>query len=125
MIAPNSFLKESELRTLHQSFGHPSVIRLINMLNRAGHIDESYCHILNKIAEHCQKCRRYGSAPLRFKFTLRDSDNADFNQSIFADRFYTDGALVIHVVNEATLFHTASLLPNMTVSILWETPRLF
>lgn len=124
MTATTSFLTESELRVLHRRFGHPSVQRLVNMLNRAGHADGNHTQILNKITQNCQKCQRYGSAPLRFKFTLRDSDNVDFNQSIFADILYIDGAPVLHVVDEATRFQAARFLQDMTASALWEALRL-
>ncbi|POS82418.1 hypothetical protein EPUL_005471, partial [Erysiphe pulchra] len=124
MMATTSFLTETELRTLHRRFGHPSVPRLINLLNRAGHTDENHRRVLNKITEHCQKCQRFGSAPLRFKFTLKDADNVHFNQSIFADVLYIDGAPVLHVVDEATRFQAARFLPNMTAVTLWETLRL-
>ena len=124
MMATTSFLTEIELRTLHRRFGHPSVPRLINLLNRAGHTNENHRRILNRITEHCHKCQRFGSAPLRFKFTLRDSDNVHFNQSIFADVLYIDGTPVLHVVDEATRFQAARFLPNMTAVTLWETLRL-
>lgn len=81
MLATTSFLTEAELRTLHRRFGHPSVPRLINLLDGAGHTDEIHHRILNRITEHCQKFQRFGSARVRLKVTLNDSDNVHFNQS--------------------------------------------
>jgi hypothetical protein len=46
MISSNrSYLTESELRTLHRRFGHPSASRLLRVLERAGHEDpEDYAY---------------------------------------------------------------------------------
>ncbi|KAM4064454.1 cwf18 domain containing protein [Hirsutella rhossiliensis] len=54
-----SFLTETEIRTLHRRFGHPAVPRLHHLLKQAGH------------------------TPRRFKFTL--NDDQEFNYEIIVD----------------------------------------
>ncbi|KAI0992301.1 hypothetical protein K3495_g15885, partial [Podosphaera aphanis] len=73
-VSNTTYLTETELRTLHRRFGHPSAQRLVNVLRRSGYLDEDGEHrkTLDKIVKHCHKCQRYGDPPMRFKFTLRD-----------------------------------------------------
>jgi hypothetical protein len=48
------FLISVELRRLHRRFGHPSVGRLKNVLERAGHdVDHDTLEYLTKYCEHC------------------------------------------------------------------------
>lgn len=70
-----TFLTEKELRTVHRRFGHPSVERLWKTLQRAGHeVNRDALELINRFCHHCQI---KGSAPQRFKFTLKD--DIDFN----------------------------------------------
>ncbi|KAF7926616.1 hypothetical protein EAE99_005811 [Botrytis elliptica] len=64
-------LTENELRQIHRRFGHPSVRKLINILNRAGHtdIDSQTIEKLNKVCKHCQL---HTKSPGRFKFTINE-----------------------------------------------------
>lgn len=116
-----TYLTETELRTLHRRFGHPSAQRLVNVLQRSGHPDQDGNHrqILDKIVRHCHKCQRYGDPPLRFKFTLRDN-TIDFNHSIYVDVMYIDEHPLLHVVDEATRFQAARWLTNFSSSNVWN-----
>ncbi|KAI1002682.1 hypothetical protein K3495_g5517 [Podosphaera aphanis] len=115
------YLSEPELRRLHRRFGHPSASRLVKVLERAGHNDITHRKILGHITKYCEKCQRFGNAPSRFKFTLKD--DVDFNHCIYIDIFYIESLPVLHVVNEATKFQAARWLQNMTSQHVWESLR--
>jgi hypothetical protein len=58
-----SHLTETELRQLHRRFGHPSVRRLVDILQRAGHgVEQRAVEHLNK---YCHYCQLHGRAPGR------------------------------------------------------------
>jgi hypothetical protein len=108
MITTYCHLTETELRTLHRQFGHLLVLRLVRLLERASHNDDSRNHrqLLERITKYCSKCQKHAGALLRFKFTLRD-DNLDFNHSVYIDIMYINGLPLLHVVDEATRFQAA------------------
>jgi hypothetical protein len=114
------YLTDVELRRLHRRFGHPSVQRLHDILDRSGHDDVSKKSIeeLTKFCEHCQK---HGSSPGRFKFKLRDEVN--FNHSIIVDIMYIDNKPILHIVDEGTRFQAARWLNNISAKHVWDTLR--
>jgi hypothetical protein len=118
------YLTTTELRRLHRRFGHPSADRLHRVLERSGHgegINKKTLHQLNKFCAHCQK---HGKSPSRFKFTLRDNEDVDFNYSIYVDIMYIDGQPVLHVIDEATRFQAARWLKDISAKHTWDILRL-
>ena len=116
-------LTETELRQLHRRFGHPSVRKLTDVLQRAGHDTNS--SILEKITKRCHQCQIHNKAPSRFKFRLRDTDPAfDFNAEIIVDIMYLDGHPVLHVVDAATSFQAARLVKDMSARHVWEALKM-
>ncbi|KAM4057231.1 cwf18 domain containing protein [Hirsutella rhossiliensis] len=85
-----------EIRTLHRRFGHPAVPRLHHLLKQAGH------------------------TPRRFKFTL--NDDQEFNYEIIVDVMHlgTPQRPVLHVVDSATAFQGARFLPSMSAKDTWR-----
>jgi hypothetical protein len=63
-----------------------------------------------------------GKSPGRFKFTLRDDYN--FNFEVIIDVMYLDGKPVLQVVDAATSFQAARFLKDMSAKNAWETLRL-
>lgn len=122
MIAHQCYLTETELRTLHRRFGHPSALKLVHLLEKAGHDEHQNRQILEKIGKNCDKCQKHANAPMRFKFTLRD--DVDFNHSIYIDIMYISGSPLLHVVDEATRFQAAKWLRNMSSQHVWNVLRM-
>ena len=112
-------LTESELRQIHRRFGHPSVQRLANVLNRAGH--DVNTSLLKEISRICHQCQMNGKAPGRFRFTLKDDH--EFNFSVLVDVMYLDGSPVLQVVDSATAFGAARFLKDMSAVTAWNTLR--
>lgn len=51
-------LTEQQIRRLHKRFGHASVSKLGNLLDRAGYI--KFRHHLLKIVNNCELCQKHG-----------------------------------------------------------------
>lgn len=115
------FLTETELRRLHRRFGHPAVERLIRLLRHAGH-DDVEEQMLREIQKLCHHCQAHDPAPRRFKFSLKD--DREFNFEILVDVMYLGGKPVLHVIDSATTFNGARFLPSMSTKDTWETLRM-
>ena len=113
-------LTETELRQLHRRFGHPAADRLHKILTRAGYNDINST-IIERLTKFCHQCQMHGPAPARFKFTLRD--DIDFNYQILVDVMFINGKPVLHVVDMATSFQAARFLQNMTAKETWNALR--
>jgi hypothetical protein len=115
-----SHLTESELRQLHRRFGHPSVHRLIRVLQRAGHEVET--KVIKHLTKYCHHCQMNQKSPGRFRFTLKD--DYEFNYSIVIDVLYLSGKPVLQVVDSSTSFQAARFLKDMSAKTAWDTLRL-
>ena len=113
-------MTESELRQLHRRFGHPSVHRLLRVLQRAGHGVE--VKAIGHLTKYCHHCQMNQKSPGRFKFTLKD--DYDFNFSIIIDVMYLNGKPVLQVVDSSTSFQAARFLKDMSAKNAWDTLRL-
>jgi hypothetical protein len=116
----NCYLTDTEIRRLHRRFGHPSVDRLMHVLNRSGHSDIERS-ALEKLTKHCAYCQKYGKSPGRFRFKLQD--DVDFNHSIIIDIIYIDNKPILHIIDEGTRFQAARWLTNMTAKHTWDVLR--
>lgn len=115
------FLTETELRRLHRRFGHPATDRLYKMLKRAGHKDVEE-QALKEVRKFCHQCQKHSSSPQRFKFTLKD--DREFNYEVLVDVMYLSGKPVLHVVDSATSFQAGRFLPSMSTKDTWEALRM-
>lgn len=101
------FVTETELRRLHRRFGHARADRLYQMLKKAGieDVDQSVLEEIQKVCHHCQS---HDPAPKRFKFTLRD--DRDFNYEIFVDIVHLSDGKALHVIDASTSYQAAEFL---------------
>ena len=99
------YLTDVELRRLHRRFGHPSVDRLQKLLDKAGHSHNTDRSAIEELTRLCHYCQKFGRSPGRFRFTLRD--DVDFNYNIIVDIIYISGSPLLHVVDKATRFQTS------------------
>jgi len=114
-----SHLTEAELRQLHRRFGHPSVRRFSQVLERAGQQIDT--ETLKTITKYCHQCQMHSKSPGRFKFTLKD--DYEFNYSVIADVLWINGDAVLQVVDDATSFGAAGFLPDMSATTTWNKLR--
>ncbi|KJZ72869.1 hypothetical protein HIM_07813 [Hirsutella minnesotensis 3608] len=115
-----AFLSEAELRRLHTRFGHPSVHKLHKLLTSAGHDVEF--EAIAMIRKFCHFCQIKADAPRRFKFTLKD--NCDFNYELIVDVMHLDSRPVLHAVDLATSFQAGRFLQNISAKETWEALKL-
>lgn len=114
------FFTETELRRIYRQFGHPTVNRLNRVLKNTGHKDMDI-EALETITKMCHHCQLHDSAPRRFKFTLKDDQ--DFNYELIVDVMYLSGKPVLHVVDAATSFQAARFLRILSAKDTWEALR--
>ncbi|EED17240.1 hypothetical protein TSTA_022940 [Talaromyces stipitatus ATCC 10500] len=105
--APEAFLTEVEMRWLYRWFGHPAVDRLHKVLKRAGYLNVDY-KMLAQIEEFCHHCQMNRQALKRFKFTLHD--DCEYNYEIVVDVMYLDGKPVPvkahNAISKVERYHT-------------------
>jgi hypothetical protein len=111
-----TFFTETELRRLHRRFGHPRTERLYKMLNNAGH--EVTLSVLEEIQKFCHYCQKNDPAPRRFKFTIQDETN--FNYNIVLDVVRLGNRNVLHVIDTDTSFQAATFLKSMSARDTWD-----
>ena len=84
--------------------------------------------MLEKINKFCEFYQKYSRAPGRFKFTLKDEDNAVFNYIVYINIIYLDekgkGELVLYIINAAILFQAARFLKSFSVRDIQDIFRL-
>lgn len=114
-----SYLTETELRRLHRRFGHPSVRRLREILERSGH--DSNPHVLQRLTKYCEHCQKHGRSPGRFSFSIKE--DVDFNYNIIVDILYIQNKPVLHLVDEATRFQTGRWLRDISAKHVWDQLR--
>ena len=108
-------LTYSELHQLHRRFRHPSVRRLVDLLERAK-LDDIDVESVERLTKYYKQCQLHAKPPGRFKFTLKD--DCDFNYSVQVDIFYLDSKPVLYVVDEATSFTAARFLKDESARIV-------
>ena len=62
--------RKKELKKLHCVFGHPSAVKLIDLLKDAQIWNPDYSAVLDQIVEECETCQRFRKTPSRSKVAL-------------------------------------------------------
>lgn len=81
-------LTETEIRQLHKRFGHFSVRKLHELLERGG-MDDVTKEAIERINKNCHQFQIHGGTPGRFRFSVKD--DIDFNAEIVVNIMYTAG----------------------------------
>jgi Reverse transcriptase (RNA-dependent DNA polymerase) len=118
----SALFTEEELRKLHRGFGHPSAGVLYRLLKRARPEETSneVKTALEELSKSCTSCAEHERRPRRFKLTV-GADGLCFNSTVAVDVMYICQDPILHVVDEATHFASASWLKNMTTRETWNT----
>ena len=119
---PSTFYSTAKILKLTCQFGHPSAETLHALLRRAGlkAVTQQTLELLKEIVSYCESCQRIRNAPLRFRVPL-GYENVRFNARAYIDVTYLDGKPVLHIVDEATRFSAARLLPKMSTDAIWDS----
>jgi len=78
----------------------------MQILNRVG--EEFDDDTLKKLTKICHYCQLNSKAPGRFKFTIKDDH--EFNYEVIVDIFYINDQPVLYIVDSTTSFQAACFL---------------
>ena len=110
------FFIETEIRRLHRRFGHFSVQRLYQILDRAGH--EMNQRIIQRLIKYCHHCQKHDRFFERFSFIIKN--DVDFNFHIIVDIFYIERKSMLHFIDETTRFQAGRWLKNIIAKNVWN-----
>ena len=104
----------AELTKLYRNFYHPGVENLMNLIKqvRPSEFNAETSKILQGISDACDTCLRFGPRPLRFIAALPIKNELIFGQELSVDLTWIDGKAVLHVIDTATRFSTATFLDS-------------
>ena len=119
-----NYLTDTELRQLHRRFEHSSINKLVHTLKKTDYDDPDHRQMLQRIINFCTFCQKHSRSLGRFKFTLKDEDNAYFNYTIMIDVLYIDNNSILQVVDEKTSFQVVRWLTNMNAFHTWDMLKL-
>lgn len=107
---------DQELRTLHRTFGHPSVRALQNLLEWASgsKIEKNIVQTLEKMKEDCMVCMKTSAAPRKLRVTFSTSE-LRFSHLVQVRTKVILGRPVVLMVKEATRFCAASFLRTKSI----------
>lgn len=102
---------KSELLKLHRGFHHPAARRLHALLKRAKveDLDADTLKVLEEINNACSTCQKFGPKPVSFKASL-PPEKLVFGDELSMDLQWIDGEAVLHVIDTATKFSSATFL---------------
>ena len=103
---------KSELIKIHRGLSHPTTEKTFALL-KAARPEETNAEtrkVLDHIKKFCEVCQRTDHPPIRFKVSIPLTDGMKFCDEISMDLMFLDGKAVLHVVDTATHFSTATFL---------------
>ena len=115
------FFIEIEIRRLHRRFGHFSMHRFYQILDRADH--EMNQRIIQRLIKYCHHCQKHGRFFDKFNFTIKSDMN--FNFHIIVNIFYIERKPVLHFINKTTRFQTNRWLKNIIAKNVWNQLKTY
>jgi len=81
----------TELKKMHDRFGHPTTRSLVNLLKRARpkQVQSETRNVLDGIVKHCKACQTFAPKPYMFKVSI-STDDLVFSHEIKVDLFWID-----------------------------------
>ena len=84
--------RKKELTKLHCIFGHPSAVKIVDLLKDAQIWESHFSPVLDKIVEECETCQRFRRSPTRSIVALPMSRS--FNYVVCLDLKSWNGAYI-------------------------------
>lgn len=113
----------SELRKLHERFGHPTSKALIalSLLKRVRpeQFGEDTKKTLQDLVSRCKACQTFAQKPYVFKVSM-PVDDIVFNHEIEVDLFWIEGQAALHIIDRGTRYSVAKFLESQTAEYLWN-----
>lgn len=116
---PHALYSEAKLRTIHRTFGHPSVRATEGHQKRVsgGALPQDVRDTIENISHECDACSTHTAAPRSFNLTV-GTDGPCFNHSMQVGTIFLRRKLVIHIVDMTTHFCAASFLRSQSAKAL-------
>jgi hypothetical protein len=100
------YLTDVKLRQLHRSCDHLFTLKIHDLLKQFDH--EMKKAVLKKLIKFCIFCQKYVKLSERFKFTLKDDANCNFNYLIIVDVMYIENHHISDVIDEIIRFQVVN-----------------
>lgn len=112
---------ETELLSIHRTFGHPSVKATTSLLKRAEgvNLDTKTRRAIQKISAVCKTCQNHAPVPRIFKLTVGIS-GLRFNHSVQMDTLLIHSKPALHMEDVATHFSAATFLRSQSTRDIWK-----
>lgn len=113
---------EKKLRTIHRSFGHPSMQVKTNLLRRSsgGIIETETTRYIEAISEACENCQKHAPAPRRIKLTV-GTHGLRINHSVEIDTMFLHSKPVLQMVDLATHFCSDDFFKSQSTGDIWQS----
>lgn len=110
---PFAFYTKQELRTIHRTFGHPSVnaLQMLWWRVNGNAIDFETMKTIEKIKDGCKICHQIAGSPKLFKLTVGWQE-LKFNIGVQVGSMFIGKRPVLHMVWVKTHFCTAWFLQS-------------
>ena len=95
---------------LHKQFAHPSSERLKRLIWNSGVRDPGIDKVVDDVTQKCDICKRFRRSPPRPIVTFPLA--SEFNETVAMDIKFINTRPVLHMIDHATRFSRACLLPN-------------
>jgi hypothetical protein len=92
---------------------------------KADKLDANTRAVLIDIKNSCCTCQRYSSKPLPLKTTLPSGEELSFGSELSTDLMFINGKAVLHVIDSATRFDTATFLDSHSESYLQRSDGIW
>lgn len=118
---PLPLYTKEELKTLYRTLGHPSLMALEMLLRCADEpsADAQTAKIRKKVEDDCKDYKGVSSGPERFTLTV-GPQMLRFNYRVQVDTMYMGARALVHEVDEANHFFSASFLHSQSTKKIWK-----
>lgn len=112
---------KTELKKLHERFGHPTAQALIDLLKRARpeDCDAETNKVLKSLVSRCKTCQTFAPKPAVYKVSW-PVDEIVFNHEIEVDLFWIEGKAVLYIIDRGTRYSVARFIESQTAEYLWN-----
>lgn len=77
---------------------------------------------LERLGKYCHSCQKYGKSPGRFRFTIKD--DIDFNYNVIIDVVTIEGQHLLHIVDSTTGYQNGRWLEDLSAQAALNALRI-
>ena len=114
--------RKKELVKLHRVFGHPSAVKIVDLLKDAQIWKPEFSAVLDQIVEECETCQRFRKTPSRSKVALPMSHS--FNDLVCLDLKSWNGAYILHMIDMWSRYSMSTFIknkePNTVIDVIMK-----